>query len=134
MVSIVTNKEYSTIVLGATDVIKTISKDFGSGIKSLEDTSGADYKPPAGRRFIIQSVFWTASDTSLSSACRLACISCCLLVMLLLFCARVCVISVWFTIFHEQLIFNSSFVCHNPKGDNSPQIAIPLYKDRYTRS
>ena len=64
MVSIVTNKEYSTIVLGATDVIKTISKDFGSGIKSLEDTSGADYKPPAGRRFIIQSVFWTASDTS----------------------------------------------------------------------
>lgn len=64
MASIVSNKEFSTIVTNATDVIKTISKDFGSGVKTLEDTSGADYKPPTGRRFIIQSVFWTASDTS----------------------------------------------------------------------
>ena len=41
-------------------------------------------------------------------------------------------ISLLLTILHEQLIFNSSFVCHNPKGDNSPQIAIPLYMTRYT--
>ncbi len=64
MATTVVCERYAKTVLTGDDEVLTLSHDLGAGTKTLHDYTNTNYQVPVGKKFLIHSVFWSASDTS----------------------------------------------------------------------